>query len=93
MTTETKTRKTVDDESPLKRFLRESGLKYRAVSARATIQTDGGPRELSQSVFYAIVGGDRPVRIDEAHAIVMALRAMTGQPVTIEQLWPNGDKA
>jgi len=91
MTTETKS--TVEDESPLKRFLRESGLKYRAVSARATIQTDGGPREFSHDVFYALVRGDRTPRVDEAHAIVTALREMTGQPVTIEQLWPNGEKA
>jgi len=80
MTTEIKV--IIEQAGPLKRFLDGAGLKYRAVSERANI---------SQDIFYALVRGDRVPRIDEAHAIVTALREMTGQPVTIEQLWPNGN--
>ena len=87
MPTATKTKPPI--ETPLKRFLRESGLKYREVSKRVAIPTAEGPKELGQSAFYAIINGDRAVKIDEAQAIIAALRAMTGQMVTLEQLWPT----
>ena len=90
MPTTTKTNHTLI-ETPLKRFLRESGLKYREVSKRVRIPGPDGPTDVGQSAFYAIIRGERAVKIDEAQAIVAALRAMTGQRVTIEQLWPpNG---
>lgn len=73
--------KNLIEESPLRRFLRESGLKYRAVAKRA---------DVPQSVFYDIIGGHRPVRIDEARRIVAALHEMTGRQLTIDDLWPAG---
>jgi len=90
MPTDTKTRKTA--ETPLRQFVRKCGLNEIAVARRIAIPGSEGTKELAVSAFYGILRGERAVKIDEAHAIVATLRAMTGKQVTIEQLWPtNGD--
>jgi len=78
-------------ETPFLTFLRVNDPKYKRVAdlAFAGLYPDKTPRA-RRDLFYRIVKGQSPV-IDEAQAIVAALRYLTGRSsLRVEDLWPIG---
>ena len=75
------------DETPLRKLLREHGMKFKRVADQAFPERSARSR---RDLFYRIVKGQSPV-IDEAQAIVAALKYLTGRSsLRVEDIWPIG---